>query len=213
MREATRTGFIPFTDDFEGYCNYLYTDKVGLVTTGRGNLVDSGRRRQKVGDPMGSPSFFAAQALPWMKPSSNTPMGTPASPAEIRIACWNVKNAWPLVQSAACWRLTTMRLTREAVDALTFRELDRMWAQIVAHFPAAESYPAAAQLTLISMSWAMGAGGFDGFPTFSSCVRTGNWAGAALECTMKGAGVEPRNIANRKLLLIAANAADPDALA
>jgi GH24 family phage-related lysozyme (muramidase) len=40
MKTAVAAIFPTFTERFEGHCTFLYCDVKGLVTTGRGNLVD-----------------------------------------------------------------------------------------------------------------------------------------------------------------------------
>lgn len=209
MRDVVRRAFCGFTDRFEGNVRFMYTDAYGLVTTGRGNLIDPGPRRVAATDPIGASSPALAQRLPWKLSST----GQLVPVAAVEAAFWRVKRAWPATQSVACAALTTLRLDQADVDALTYRKLDEVWAALLARFPAAESWPAAAQLAVVSMAWAMGAGGFAGFPVFDSLADVRAWGGCAKQCTMRGAGVEPRNVANRALFVWADSAAnDPDSL-
>jgi hypothetical protein len=216
MTPETRAAFCAFTDRFEGDCPYLYTDIVGLVTCARGNLVDAGYRRHAASDPQGPSSPAAAMALGWEQP-----LGSLATAEQIRTAWLAVKAAWPAVQSTACARLTTIRLPPAAVDALTFEVLDVMWAATVRRFPQAETWPACAQLGILSMDWAMGDAFEGGFPRFDRAAEAEDWAGCAVECLMTRPPVpRARNAANVKLfegalrgLTIAQALAPPTAVA
>jgi len=206
MRPSARAGFVPLTDDFEGCLNHMYTDSIGLVTTGRGNLIDPGRARNAATDPQNGSSSARAKALPWQMPD-----GSLAGPVTVDAAFWDVKNAWPSVQSVACARLTSIRLSRAAVDSLTLSKLDQIWTQLVGRFPYLPTAPADAQLGHVSMAWAMGAG-FQ-FPHFQAAAAQGDWNTCATECQMTRPPVPVRrNAANRRLFTNATLAADPDVL-
>jgi hypothetical protein len=190
-----------FTDPLEGELGYLYTDRYSLVTCGRGNLVDDGQRREHAGDPLGAATGPGpALSLGWHVSVTDA---TLASPDAIRAAWWAVKNAWPSVQSVACAPLTTIRLYPADIDRLTDAKLAELWADLVRRFPAAESWPACAQLGALSMSWAMG-GSFEGmFPKFDAAALAQDWTTCAAECQMSN-GSLARNADNRKLFLGAA---------
>jgi GH24 family phage-related lysozyme (muramidase) len=196
MKPETRDAFIPFTDPLEGKTNFLYTDEYGLVTTGRGNLVDWGPRRLKGGDPIGTCDPSPAMALGWKNADSTLSIAK-----VIRSAWWVVKNAWPAFQSFACANLTTIRLDPIDVDTLTYTKLDSVWQQIVHRWPDAESWSAPAQLGVISMAWAMGAG-FD-FPKFAYGASQKDWSLCAGECKMSN-GSPLRNAQNWELFTGAA---------
>ena len=205
MRDSVRRAFPDFTDKFENRLGYMYTDKLGLVTTGRGNLIDTGPRRIVWNDPLGNADPAMALALPWVHGDDSF-----ASAAEIRNAWWTVKRAWPAMQSTACVNLTGIRILAGAIDELTFKTLDRMWAHLLGRFPDLEQWPADAQLALISMSWAMGSA--FSFPAFEAFARANDWAGCSRECFMKGPGIAGRNAANAALFNKAASASDFDLL-
>jgi len=42
MKPAAKEGFLALTTNLEGYTSFMYLDVKGLVTTGIGNLIDSG---------------------------------------------------------------------------------------------------------------------------------------------------------------------------
>ena len=196
MLDEVRAAFPAFTDRFEGRLGYMYTDKLGLVTTGRGNLIDTGPRRMTSGDPIGNADPAPALALPWCHFDWSFALA-----AEVRQAWSIVKNAWPQVQSVACERLTNLRLSADAIDALTFTKLDEMWSQLRSRFANLESSPAPAQLGILSMAWAMGPA-FN-YPRFRTAALAGDWGTCGAECFMQGPGIAGRNAMNEKLFLAA----------
>src|SRR6185503_10062976 len=69
-------------------------------------------------------------------------------------------------------------------------------------FPAWEEWPADAQLGVLSLAWAVGAGFAPKWPKFTAACLASDWAGARENCTLreeKNPGVIPRNQANRRL--------------
>ena len=175
--------FPSFSRTYEGYVLSPYLDVKGLVTVGVGNLIDP---------------VSAALALPWKLPD-----GSRATPDVIR-AQWSALKARQdmahhSVQVQAA--LTTIRLTPADVDALVLSKLSENADFISAHyFPAFGTYPADAQLGIMSMAWAVGAGFPLKFPHFKSAVLAGDWTTARDECAIQDAanpGVIPRNAANR----------------
>ena len=204
MKPEVCEAFCDFTDRFEGKLPFMYTDSVGLVTTGRGNLIDGGARRNVVNDPLGMTGPQPALALPWRYAD-----GSIAPARDIQMAWWAVKNAWPKVQSNHCGYLTTMRLTDGAIDQLTFSVLSQMWHEAAERFKAIESWPACAQLGVMSMAWAMGGAFEAGFPKFCAAADAQDWTTCAVECRMTKPPVpEARNDANVKLFLGARRALD-----
>lgn len=198
MKQEVRDFFPAFTDRFEGRVPFMYTDSLGLVTTGRGNLIDHGPRRKTVSDPVGWSNSDLAATLPWQVGAR------PATRAEIDAAFWTVKKAWPARQSVQCAILTSLRLSDAAVDDLTRRTLDAMWAESLRFFPDLEDWPAPAQLGLLSMAWAMGDAFEGGFPKFAAAAKAHDWATCALECQITQNAPLLRNAANKALFTRAA---------
>lgn len=198
IRPAVRAAFVAFNEPFEGRCRFMYCDRRGLVTTGMGNLID----------PVAS-----ALHLPWQRPD-----GTSATLNEIQDAWIAVKDRQDLrMRGGGVYaKLTTLRLTDAAVDALIFQRLDQMGATLQAEHPCFADLPADAQLAILSMSWAMGPA--FRFPHFWALVESGDFAGAAKECTINPniGTIVHRNEANRRLLLnaatVRAQAIDPSVL-
>jgi len=201
--EPVRSAFIRFTDPLEGYCPFPYTDDVGLVTCARGKLIDPGPRRMTPDAPIGASTPAWALPLPW------TVAGVAATPETVSNAFWAVKRAWPRVQSFACAGLTTIRLSRDAVDQLTLEQLDEMWASALKYFPDLGAAPPPAQLGVLSMSWAMGGAFEAGYPHFDAAVLAKNWALAAAQCSMNKSPVPVERNRRNRLLFLAAAAGAP----
>jgi hypothetical protein len=116
---------------------FMYTDVKGIVTCATGNALFSAAD---------------ADALSWYHPSD----GTPCTKAEVDAAYAVVKAAWPAVQSTACAKLTTIRLTAAAITGLIDRTIAQDWGYLLAQYPGCDAFPADAQLMLLSSSWAWG---------------------------------------------------------
>jgi hypothetical protein len=168
MKDSVRAAFPALTDKLEGFCDFMYTDNVGLVTTGRGDLIDYGRMRRNPGDPIVGSDSKAAEILPWQNSC-----GGPATRPEIHDAWSVVKNAWPKVQSTDAKHLTTIRLTHDAINTLSMNRLDQMWGDLLKKYATLPEWCADAQMGIVFMSWAMGPD-FN-FPNFSRAAKTGDW--------------------------------------
>jgi hypothetical protein len=185
LRQSVIDVWHAFSQPFEGReaGMYLDTHDPPLVTCAVGCLID----------PIG-----AALALPWKRDSD----GTPANQDEIRTA-WSLLKSRPEYSrrsAAAARKLTGLHLDDADIDALVSRLLAANAAAIVHWFPMFADYPADAQLGIMSMAWAAGAGFATKFPRFKTAVLAGNWLSARDECTLqeaKNPGVVPRNKANR----------------
>lgn len=203
LKPEASSEFLPFTERFEGKCGWMYLDILGLVTTGRGNLID--------------PKALAL-ALPW------TRAGEPAE-------CHEIGAEWSYVKGlqerrklggGAFAGVTSLRLSDAAIDALTNSKRDALWAQLIARFAWLAAAPWQVQLVLLSMAWAMGAE--FRFPHFQAAAALGDWracagppgdADAYLSCrgeawirdglpgqtkANENPGLRPRNLANKALL-------------
>lgn len=181
MYDSVRQNFQKFSSKFEGYVPWMYLDVKGLVTTGMGNLIDS------VAD---------AQKLPWYKPD-----GSLASPNEVG-AEWSLVKGMQDKKNIGGGNfgpLTTLRLHDDGIQQLINSKLDANEAILIKRFPGYSSWPADAQLGLLSMAWAMGPA-FN-FPKFQSAVNqlVPDFKTAAVESHMNDVGnpgLTPRNAAN-----------------
>lgn len=203
MRAAVRAAWVDYNKNLEGVLTGMYADKLGLVTTGMGNLIDP---------------IALALTLPWTLPN-----GASASKEQISSAWMAVKNdpqcavrGW---QYAFRLPGNTLRLSPTAVDDLIDKRLDANDASLKRRFPHFESWPADAQLAVHSMVWAMGLGRLlQKFPKCCKALDASDFVGAAKECKMvpEEGSLITRNKLNFTLLhnaaTCAADGADPELL-
>jgi GH24 family phage-related lysozyme (muramidase) len=197
MKKVVSDIFWAHNVPMEGYCNYPYPDVKGLISTGVGNLVD--------------PVQYMTP-LPWKHKD-----GTPATKWEIeaefkRLKAMAIgpdgKPTKDCLRGGGWWKdKATLQLSEQAIRDLVASKLRTM----VSYFKGRvgekvwDSYPADAQLAILSMCWALGPA-FN-FPKFMAHLKARNWLGCADECKMQEAGnpgVIPRNKKNRSLFLNAA---------
>lgn len=195
LRPVVREKFLAFTAPLEGVVRHFYLDTLGLVTIAYGCLVAT---------------VHEACSLPMVRRD-----GAPATPDEIAADWHRIKGRPNLARLGyrAAATVAELRLTPEGVEAVTWAKLDKMLDHLERRFPGFASWPASAQLAVVSLSWACGPG-FD-FPKCVAALQRQDWAGAAAECQMRTAGnpgLVPRNRANRALLLGAAAGGDPEVL-
>jgi hypothetical protein len=190
MFPSVQSGFRAFNTPFEGCIPYMYLDIKGLVTVAVGNLVDP---------------VTLAQALPFRfknKPGIAAP-GSAATPDQIA-AEWRTLKSNPSLGTRgyqACEPITQLELDDDSIDALILNRLasNEAFLKRQTPFQNFDTWPADAQLGLLSMAWAMGPAGPGGFPHFSAACQNSNFNGAAAECGMNEAGnpgLHPRNLAN-----------------
>jgi GH24 family phage-related lysozyme (muramidase) len=200
MRPSVLAIFPSFSAKFEGRVHFCYLDIKGLVTIGVGNLID----------PVG-----AALHLPFVHSSDNSP----ASPSEIAAEWSTIKQHTGLAKEGyqAAGRIAKLMLTDDSIDVLVRRRLLADEAYLKKTFLDWEAWPADAQLAVLSMAWALGAGFTRVFKSFSACCDRLDWSGAAANCSINSTGnpgIVPRNIANHALLIaaqsVAAQGLDPE---
>lgn len=192
MYQSVQDAFMSFSTQFEGKVNYMYLDIKGLVTIGIGNLIDP---------------VDLALNLPFVHKSD----GSSASQDEIRNE-WNTLKAQPdLAQKGyqACAPLTSLMLTDDSIAQLVTAKLNQFATTLKAtsEFSDMDSWPADAQLGLLSMAWAMGPGFGPSWPKFRAACAAHDWAAAAANCRMNetgNPGLKPRNDAD---VLLFTNAA------
>jgi GH24 family phage-related lysozyme (muramidase) len=212
-RASVANSFVSWSTPFEGYTDYPYTDAEGLVTVGMGNLIDTLAPGQTLHvncghgtkTPAGlSAPTAAARALPWTGGNIATDWA-------------RIKSAWPGVQSTACKGITSCRLDKATIAHLILYQMVKNEAEIIKDIPGFAKAPADAQLTVHSMSWAMGPGQFaHSWTAFRNAMNSGDYAAAAAQSGMRGVGIGMRNLANKLLLLNSAAVAkmggNPDRL-
>lgn len=138
LRDSVLGPFSDWNTQFEGALNFMYTDNIGKVTTGIGNLIDP---------------VSTAYRLPWRRPD-----GSLASQAEVNAAWSTVKGAFPAVQSVNSKSLTNLRLDKDGVAQAVDTTLKANDAMLAGWYPGYPNWTADAQLAAHSMGWAMGLG-------------------------------------------------------
>lgn len=207
MYPIVQKQFRLFNEPFEGSIPYMYVDVKQLVTVGVGNLID--------------PVHLALE-LPFQfknKPGAATP-GAPASQEHIAAEWQRVKSDTSLAKKGcrACEAITELELSDAAIDSLIAQRLtgNETFLKARPPFKNWDTWPADAQLAVLSMAWAMGVGNVMNFHKFCAACAALDFNTAAAESKMQEAGnpgVIPRNRANFKLLSNAAivQASGPDA--
>jgi hypothetical protein len=201
--------FVQFTS-IEGYFLSPYSDVKRLITTARGALIDPIER---------------CLALEWFIGDRR------ATEAEVRND-WHVLKDLALQMSDSKlqhWTaseqasLTSIRLRPEYIEALTMRQLRANYAYVEAHLmPGIGEFPADAQLGIMSLAWALGAGFDKTNPPrteFVAACNAGNWLVAGAHARLRetgNKGVIPRNkqqdLCFSNAATVRARALDPDAL-
>lgn len=192
---AVRNLFKSFTSRLEGTIPWMYVDRMGLVTTAIGNLID--------------PVEYALD-LPWMVAKGRTP----ATKDQIRAEWERVKADKDGLRYKGGWHggpTATLVLSDDAINSLVYTKLAANEAQLRREFPEWDTWPADAQLATLSVAWANGADLVDsGWPKLVAALRAQDWDTAAAECHISetnNPGVAPRNVQNRTLYLNAARSA------
>jgi hypothetical protein len=206
--------------------SYMYEDILGLVTTGMGNLIET----PSTPPTQENPSTEGTITDEGLNAGWTHADGTPASDDEIRAEFANVKAKW----SAGHWEplggfnengkeIATLFLPEAAVKKLIFAKLQAFANVLKTQLPEWDSFPADAQMALLSHAWAAGAS-LGGWPKFKGFINSNppDWRSAAAEGYVYGpnhtviAGITPRNDSNVRLMLnaegVARTGSDPAVL-
>jgi hypothetical protein len=196
MKQSVRDVFVEFSTKFDSCVPWMHLDREGMVRAGISCLVDP---------------IDHAFAVEWIHKDD----GHKAEINEISSDWVRVKKNRLLAHQgpARARFVTSLELTKEGVEKLTFGRLDAHEAYLMAHvFPALEGYPANVQLAILSAVWALGDPA-QLKPSFVKAILEECWALAAEECFLNETNAperKPRNWANRKLLAIAATTETPE---
>ena len=203
MYASVQSAWSGFTQPFEGRVHWMYPDIKGLITTGVGNLID--------------PKSLA-MPLPWTHKST----GVRATQDETGSEWDSIKAKSPTLKKSlytACEAITELRLSDSDIDALVLSKLQANEKVLKGYFALWDSWPADAQLGVLSMAWGLGGGFPPQWPKFTAAANSGDWVTAAAECKMSEAGnpgVIKRNVADAALFsnaaAVIANKADPSVL-
>ena len=180
------------------HCMYLDTHSPPLVTTGVGNLIDP------VSEAVKLPFFW-----------KNRPGHPTATQIEIANE-WNrvkSKTAYSHFHSSIWDVLTELGLDDAAIDSLVLDKAMQNEAILKKRvaFAQFDTWPADAQLGLLSMAWAMGPS-FN-FSFFAESCRKRDFASAAGQSHIDdrtNPGLTPRNAANVRLFANAAKVQAPN---
>jgi GH24 family phage-related lysozyme (muramidase) len=194
MYSSVRDAFYDFNHPFEGVVLWMYLDIKGLVTIGLGNLIDPVERALN----------------PELQFEYVDQPGSQANQEDI-IDAWNTVKAQTNLKSKgykAFEKLTNLRITEDSVRSLVDTQLLAHLRLLKKTFSNFDNWPADAQLGLLSMAWALGAGFASKWPKFRAACQNEDWDTAAQECLISevgNPGVRPRNNANQTLFSNAAS--------
>lgn len=191
MYPSVASAFWNFSVAKEGYLDFMYADVKNLVTTGVGNLIDSG----------GSDGYGPALNLPWKHRGT----GILASNQEIVDAFRTVKNAGLSQKGGGAYRgLTDLYLSADDIQQLVDAKLASDEYILRQKYPGYDGWPADAQLGILSMAWAAGPSFY--FPKFAAAVNqpVPDFFTAADESHMAGLNKD-REDANHQLFVNAGN--------
>lgn len=172
-----------FSAPLEGRVPSMYCDILGLVTCGVGNLIDPISLAEQIRWTLddGTRAPLDVVRADWHKLKSN--------------AAYYAKRHWRFAQAD-----TRCRMTEDEIDRVVKMRLASNEAIIKKRFPKWDDFPADAQLAIMSMAWAVGAGFYTKFPNLSRCIDAQDWVGCVASCKIREAGnpgVVPRNAKNR----------------
>lgn len=197
MWDSVRDSFYNFTKPLEGEVTWMYQDTLGKVTIALGYLIDS-------------------EAAALAVPSDGAPFtrgqdGPLAGSAEIAEEWRRVKADRLHTGRAQRYAdLTNLRISSEGCVALTQHRLVAFESTLVStpEFSAMASWPADAQLGLLSMAWAMGPAFAQSgdWPNFRAACSGLDWLSAAANCKMVNDWLVKRNAVDRGLFRNAAYA-------
>lgn len=193
MRQMVRDNFKAFSEPLEGKVLWMYTDSLGLVSIGVGNLIDP---------------IDLARTLPSLgAPYINKDTGAEGTDSEIQTDWNQVKTAAANWQAAES--MTALRITEQGCEQLVLNKAAEFEGYLTTHADDPETlvkafadfgnWPADAQIALMSMAWAMGPAFADGgrWPSFRAACEAEDWLAAAANCNMSNAWLIRRNAVNR----------------
>ena len=182
----------------EGYVRSMYLDKLGLLTTGRGNRLPN---------PESANSLNGARLM-WEKING----GGPATPEEVKQE-WNRVNAVTTSHAIAYERIgggnfikegikagiVTLQLTKASVDQVFDAALKALEDTVkttagFANFDKIPGgFPADAELGILSLVWAAGAGALSQpwLADFSRSCAAGRWGDIASQKQYKWSQIRP----------------------
>lgn len=192
IRDSVIEIFPAFTAPLEGCVLWPYQDILGLVTVGYGCLIDPASLASSVGDWL----LEGASDLP--------------TPPQVTHEWSKVKLLPKAMHFARYKDSCRLRLSMAGVNALLLSRMQLFEGTLKHYYPAWDDFPADAQLAILAMAWACGAGFPKTFTNFSSFVIKRDWSNAARCAKIRedgNPGIHPRNL---QVQLCLANAAAID---
>jgi hypothetical protein len=217
--DSVRNYWMTFNEDLEGHTNWMYLDVKGYVSTSVGIKIDETVRELSPPTPEErAASLKQARAIAWRLGAED---GDPASEADIDAEWDRVKAAMDHAQGGGgrgSWfdQTAQLRIDDDEVGRLVWARLDEMERHLrtVSDFAGYDSWPADAQLGLLSMSWAMGPFFADGgrWPNFRAACAGGDWTTASQQCRFNPeiGTIVKRNNRDQRCFLNAATVAPPE---
>lgn len=168
MYPSVAQAFRPLSGRLEGIFSTMYPDVLGLVTTGLGNLIDASA------NPAVAP-WSPALMWTWRDRLTHQPVGEPAVIAEWKRMKDNpdLMQAGPATKRAAA----TLYLDEGEVDRLFTWRLHADEQILAKRFPGWEAFPADAQMAILLVAWAAGAG--FRWPNTVSNILARDWRAAS----------------------------------
>jgi hypothetical protein len=143
-----------FLSLYEGELREMYIDNRGLVTTGVGNLLQTPEEanRYKWEIPGGGPASAPDVAAEYQRVSSPD--------TKIKIPNWAVMGGGNFINAAKQLKIVTLQLTTDSYAKIFNDKLTGLESTMkgTPGFEEYEKYPADAQLGVLSLIWANGAG-------------------------------------------------------
>lgn len=173
--------FAAFLDPMEGTVDHMYTDALGKVTIGIGNLIDS---------PAAALGLAGHGAVLYVGRNSDAEASTDLIVAE-----------WDRIKRGR--GPATLFLRPEGISSLLVSVAAEMEGSLRSTFSGWDGWPADAQLSVLSLVWAKGPG-FSGWPGFTTACREEDWRTAATEENLSNSWMIRRNAINRGLMRNAA---------
>jgi GH24 family phage-related lysozyme (muramidase) len=161
MHPSVREAFPVITRPHEDDIPHMYRDSIGKVTVGMGRLIDT-------------EAGITTEALRY--PFKNRAGGW-VSEAVIAAEFAKIKAAPKGAPAAA--KIATLFLDQLDRDTILFRTLDAFERIIASIFPEWETWPADAQLALLSLAWNVGPAFDTEWPTLTENLRRQNFLYAA----------------------------------
>ncbi len=212
MRLSVKNAFFPFTVKREGFTPYLYADTLNLVSSGVGNLLDAGPQappsagtsavRARLNNVVSAAAMAPALGLPWKikGPNWNPDPKNPVLDTRGDATRDQVIAAWIAVKTqnekvpdfsqrggGSYKSLTNITLDMKGLMDLFQRTLDN-FDRVLSRDFRYDTWPADAQLALLSMAWGMGPNFRSKFPQFSAAVDARDFNAAAIHSFFKGGG-------------------------